>query len=263
MTLLLGGGKVEIAVCVKRVPDTAEADVRIDGSGRDIVRERLVYTINEADNYALEESLLWKERYGANVTLVSVGPREAEEVLRMGLAKGATAAVRMDDTGLEGLDGLSLAKLLADFFSGRGFDVIMTGCVATDDGNSQTGPALAQLLGLPHATYVTRSELVDNKVVVRRELEGGLLEVKEVPLPCVLSFQTGGNSPRYASILGIKRAAAKPIEQLSVKRPGEQKTGLVRLYLPEVVGSAQILGGTIEEKAQALAELLKSKGAVR
>ncbi|MEO0074398.1 MAG: electron transfer flavoprotein subunit beta/FixA family protein [candidate division WOR-3 bacterium] len=254
---------MEIAVCIKRVPDTAEADVRIDSSGRDIVRERLAYTINEADNYALEEALLWRERYGAGVTLVSFGSKEAEEVLRMGLAKGATAAVRLDDAGMEGLDGLALARVLAGFFSGRRFDVIMTGCVATDDGNSQTGPALAALLGLPHATYVVRSEFSGDKVVVRRELEGGLLEVKEIPLPCVLSFQTGGNSPRYASILGIKRAAARPIEQLPATRVGEQKTELVRLYLPEVVASAQILAGSLEEKTQVLAELLKTKGVVR
>ena len=91
---------VEIAVCLKRVPDTAEAEVKVDGSGRDIVKEKLAFTINEADNYALEEALLAREKHNANVTLVSVGPKAAEEVLRMGLAKGATAAARIDDAGL-------------------------------------------------------------------------------------------------------------------------------------------------------------------
>lgn len=251
---------MEIAVCIKRVPDTAEAEVKVDGSGRDIESERLAYTINEADNYALEEALLWKERYGAGVTLVSFGPKVAEEILRMGLAKGATAAFRIDGDNLQAVDGCGVASVLRGLLAGRGFDVIMTGCVATDDGNSQVGPALAAMLGVAHATYVTKSEFVGGKVIVRRELEGGLSEVKELPLPCLIAFQTGGNSPRYASILGIKRAAAKPIEQLEPQWPGEQRTELVRLYAPEPEASAQILEGTLEEKAQALAELLKSKG---
>lgn len=107
---------MELAVCLKRVPDTAEAEVRVDSSGRDIVKDKLAFTINEADNYALEEALLLKEKHGAGVTLVTVGPRLAEEVLRMGLAKGAGAAVRIDDAGLVGADPIALARVLAEYF---------------------------------------------------------------------------------------------------------------------------------------------------
>ncbi|MEO0085766.1 MAG: electron transfer flavoprotein subunit beta/FixA family protein [candidate division WOR-3 bacterium] len=250
---------MEIAVCLKRVPDTAEAEVRIDPSGADIVRDRLAFTINEADNYALEEALLLREKRGCGVAIVTVGPKAAEEVLRMGLAKGATAAVRIDDASLTGVDQMAIAGVFAEYFRVHSCDLILTGCIASDDGCSQVGPALAELLGLPHAAYVTSLEAREGSLAVKRELEGGLLELKEVAMPCVVTIQTGGNSPRYASIMGIKRAGAKPIEQV-VPAPAVAKSRLVRLYLPEVTSSAQILGGTTDEKAERLADLLRERG---
>lgn len=252
---------MEIAVCLKRVPDTAEADVKVDATGKDIVQDKLAFTINEADNYALEEALLVKEKHNANVTLVSVGPKPTEEVLRMGLAKGGTAAARIDSTGIGEADGIGLARVLAAWFKGKTFDLILTGAIASDDGNSQVGPALAELLGLPHAAYVTKLDVQAGKVVVKRELEGGFLEVKELATPCLVTIQTGGNTPRYASIMGIKRAGAKPIEQAVPVKP-ESRTQLVKVYVPEVVSAAQMLEGTVEEKAAKLATLLKEKGAV-
>jgi electron transfer flavoprotein beta subunit len=256
---------VEIAVCLKRVPDTAEAEVKVDASGRDIVRDKLAYTINEADNYALEEALLAKEKHNANVTVVSVGPKQAEEVLRMGMAKGAAAAVRIDDADLGTSDPIALARVLASFFTDKNFDVVMCGAIATDDGNSQVGPALAELLGRPHAAYVTRLDIQPDKLVVKRELEGGFLEVKELSLPAVVTIQTGGNSPRYASIMGIKRAGAKTVDQLAPAGLGgvpESRTTLVKLYVPQVTSAAQMLDGTTDEKAAKMAQLLKEKGAV-
>jgi len=252
---------VEIAVCLKRVPDTAEAEVKVDSTGRDIVKDKLAFTINEADNYALEEALLAKEKHNANVTLVSVGPKQAEEVLRMGMAKGATAAARIDDAGLAEADPIALARVLAAWFKGKNFDIIFTGAIATDDGNSQVGPALAELLGWPHAAYVTKLDIQPDKLVVRRELEGGFLDVKELPKPAVVTIQTGGNNPRYASIMGIKRAGAKPIDQVAPEKT-ESKTQLIRLYVPEVTSAAKMFEGSTEEKATAMARLLKEKGAV-
>ena len=252
---------VEIAVCLKRVPDTAEADVKVDATGKDIVRDKLAFTINESDNYALEEALLAKEQHNANVTLVSVGAKEAEEVLRMGLAKGATAAARIDAGAIGETDGIGIARVLAEWFKGKTFDLILTGAIASDDGNSQVGPALAELLGLAHAAYVTKLDIVDGKLTVKRELEGGFLEVKELSTPAVLTIQTGGNTPRYASIMGIKRAGAKPIEQAAAARP-ESKTELIKVYVPEVVGAAEMIEGSVDEKALKVAQLLKEKGAV-
>ena len=259
---------MEIAVCLKRVPDTAEADVKVDASGKDIVRDKLAFTINEADNYALEEALLAKEKHNANVTLVSVGPKESEEVLRMGLAKGGTAAARIDSTGIGECDGVGLARVLAAWFKDKRFDLIVTGAIASDDGNSQVGPALAELLGIAHAAYVTKLDIQAGKLTVKRELEGGFLEVKELSTPAVVTIQTGGNTPRYASIMGIKRAGAKPIEQAAGK-PVQPPAGavpvfpqLIKVYVPEVTGAAQMLEGTLDEKAGKMAALLKEKGAV-
>jgi electron transfer flavoprotein beta subunit len=250
---------LEIAVCLKRVPDTAEADVKVDASGKDIVKERLAFTINESDNYALEEALVAKEKLGGNVTLVSVGPKQAEEVLRMGLAKGATAAVRIDDAGIEGVDPVGIARVLAQYFRDKSFDLIITGCIASDDGSSQVGPALAELLDRPHAAYVTKLEHGEATATVRRELEGGLLEVKEVQRPAVVTIQTGGNTPRYASIMGIKRAGAKPVEQVTPPAVNT-RSALVRLFVPEVAAAAEMIDGTTDEKAAKVAQLIKEKG---
>ncbi|MBN2538267.1 electron transfer flavoprotein subunit beta, partial [candidate division WOR-3 bacterium] len=137
---------MKIAVCVKRVPDISEADVKVDASGRDVVKDRFQFTINEADNYALEEALLLKEAQDGEVTLVTVGGPEAVEVLRMGLAKGAARGVRIDSSGFEDADGLALARALAGFFRREEFDLVLTGCIAQDVEDSQVGPALAEAL---------------------------------------------------------------------------------------------------------------------
>lgn len=262
------GEPLKIAVCVRRVPDTAEALVKVDPSGKDIVRDKLAFTVNESDNYALEEALLTKDNAGAEVTVISVGPRESVEVLRMGLAKGAAAAVRLDDAELANADAQVLARVLAAYLRTESFDLVFTGCIASDTEDSQVGPALAQALGWPHAAYVTKLEVKDGSVLVKRELEGGVLEVEELSGQSVISFQTGGNSPRYASIMGIKRAAAKPISDTAVANLGvgpaelEPRTTVERLYVPEVSGAAEMLDGTVEEKAGKLAGILKDKGLV-
>jgi electron transfer flavoprotein beta subunit len=179
----------------------------------------------------------------------------------MGMAKGAGAAARIDDSGLAGADPVAVAGVLAEWFKGKTFDLIMTGAIATDAGNSSVGPALAEFLGLPHAAYVTKLDIQADKLVVKRELEGGFLEVKELSRPAVVTIQTGGNSPRYASIMGIKRAGAKTIEQASAGQTSS-RTSLVKVYVPQVTGAAKLLEGTTDEKALMLATLLREKGAV-
>ncbi|MFO7676129.1 MAG: electron transfer flavoprotein subunit beta/FixA family protein [bacterium] len=260
---------MKVAVCVKRVPDIAEADVRVDESGRDVVRDRFQFTINEADNYALEEALLFAENHEAEVVLVTVGGPETTEVLRMGLAKGAARAARIEPAGLEGADAVGLARVLAAYCRREEFDLVLCGAIAQDTEESLVGPALAELLDWPHAAYVTKLEPTDAGLTVKRELEGGFLEVKELPRPCVVTIQTGGNTPRYASILGIKRAGAKPVDELTPDGLGlaageigaaGSKTRLVRLYAPEVTGAAEMIEGDVPEKAARLAEILKERG---
>jgi len=262
---------VEIVVCCKRVPDTSEAEVVVDASGKDIRRERLAFTINEADNYTLEEALLIKEKVGGTVTLVSIGTKESDDILRMGLAKGADKAIRVHDDKLAGSDAFVLARILAKSIAPLKPDLVMCGSQAGDDGQAQVGVMLAELLGLPHAAYVTKVELAGNLAKVKRELEGGLYEVLELPLPALLTIQTGINMPRYASIMGIKRAQGKELKVLDAAGAGlapeevgaaAARTTLEKLYAPVSETHAEIIEGDVNEASAKLAAVLRERGLV-
>lgn len=251
---------MNIAVCIKRVPETAEAAVNIDSSEKRIVEDQLVFDINEADNYALEEALLLKEKTEGDITLFTVGPKKADEVIKMGLAKGATLGVRITPDNLEDLDPFKTAELLAKQIKEGNFDLILTGCISSDIGNSQVGVTLAELLGVPHATLVMKMEIEKGVVTVQRELEGGLLEELKLKLPALFTIQTGINEPRYASILGIKRAAQKEIKVVENITVEGMKTEIVKMYYPPAGKMAEILEGGVEEVSGKLCEILKGKG---
>jgi electron transfer flavoprotein beta subunit len=262
---------MNVVVCVKQVPETAEADLKIAPDGKSIVQEGLALQINEADNYALEQALLLTEEHGGAVTVVTLGPDSSDEVLRMSMAKGAQEAVRLADPAFDRGDALATAAALAAAIKGLEYDLVLTGCLASDDGHTQTGVALAELLGIPHATYVTQMEVGDGTVTVGRELEGGLIEKLVVGLPCVIGIQTGINEPRYASIMGIAKAAKRDIAAksaadlgLDAVAVGEAGSGtvVIELGFPPAGEGAQILGGTPPEASAKLAEVLKEKGFV-
>lgn len=259
---------MDIIVCIKRVPETAESEIKVDASGKDIIKERLTFDINESDNYGLEEAILLKEKFGGSVTLVSVGPPEVEDILRMGLAKGADTAIRVTDEKFKELDAFATAKLLQSVVkvACSKFDIIFTGCMANDDGCSQVGPTLAELLGIPHATLVTNIEIKESIAKVQRELEGGLLEVLEIKLPALFTIQTGINEPRYASLIAIRRAAAKEIKVIDAKMLGidelATKTRIDSLFPPPIGKRAQIIEGTPDEVATKVTGIFKEKGLV-
>jgi len=264
---------MNMVVCVKRVPDTAESEVHIDASGKDIEKSRLSFGINECDNYAVEEAIQIKERLGGTVTVISLGGKENDEVIRMALAKGGDEAIRLEDDAFAGGDGFAVAKALAAAIKGLEYDIVFTGALADDDGYAVVPVALAELLGVPHATYVKKVEILEDgkKVKVGRELEGGLLEFLEMDLPCVLGIQTGINEPRYASFKGIKQAAKKEIAiksaadlGLDPSEVGEAGSWAVleKFTLPVVGEMAEILEGDPDETAAKLAAILKEKGLV-
>jgi|YelNatPaOPRAMG01_1025707.scaffolds.fasta_scaffold10070_5 electron transfer flavoprotein beta subunit len=264
---------MNMVVCVKRVPDTAESEVHIDASGKDIEKSRLSFGINECDNYAVEEAIQIKERLGGTVTVISLGPKENDEVIRMALAKGGDEAIRLEDEAFAGGDGFAVAKALAAAIKGLEFDIVFTGALADDDGYAVVPAALGELLGVPHATYVKKVEILEDgkRARVGRELEGGLLEFLEIELPCVLGIQTGINEPRYASFKGIKQAAKKEIAiksaadlGLDPSEVGEAGSwAVLEKFTPPVVGEmAEILEGDPEETAAKLAAILKEKGLV-
>jgi len=264
---------METVVCVKHVPETAEADIVIRGDGRGIEEKDLTFDINEADNYALEEALLWKEKFGGSITVITVGSEDANMTVRMCIAKGADRAIRLDDARFAGSDSYAIARILHAALKDVPFDVVLTGIQASDDGYGQVGPILAQMLGLPHVAYVIETEIVEEGKLARvhRELEGGLHEVVEIELPAVFTIQTGINEPRYASILGIRKATKKEIDLSGLDALGLEedevgeagsKIGLEKLFFPPMGERAQILEGSPQEVSAELVGLLKDKGVV-
>ncbi len=263
---------MEIIVCIKRVPETAEAEVKIASNQKEIIKENLVFDINESDNYALEEALLLREKFGGSITLLTVGPQESDEVIRMGLAKGADRAIRVTDPKFERADGYATARVLAQAIKDLKYDLILCGCMASDDGYSQVGPTLAEMLEIPHAVYVTKVEINDTTAKVNRELEGGLMEVLSISLPALLAIQTGINSPRYASMLGIKKAASKELKVVDAGGLGltEDEVGekgswisIEKLYVPPVTRQAEIIKGAPDEVSTQLAQIIKEKGVLQ
>lgn len=263
---------MEILVCVKRVPDTAENEIEIKGDGTDIERDDLVYSVNEWDNYAVEEAIQIRDNVGGTVTVVTVGDEEAEEVLRRQMAMGADNGILLADDAFEGSDGRGIAAILkAEIEKGK-YDLILTGAQA-DGGAAQVGGMLAALLDLPYASLVNKIEIVDgNKIKVGREIEGGNQEMNEIELPCVLSIQTGINEPRYVGIRGIRKVASVEIPthgagDLGIAADtvgaGAARVKRVDYFTPEMGAGAEILEGSMEEKIDKLIELLKAKGGLK
>jgi electron transfer flavoprotein beta subunit len=262
---------LEIVVCVKQVPATAEVDLIVDDSGRGIEPRGLVQEMNEWDEYAIEEALLIKDRLGGTVTAITMGPEGSDAVLRRCLAKGADTAIWLKDEAFEGSDAYATAKTLQAAINGLEYDLIFTGAQAGDDNYSAVGGILAELLGLAHAQMVKKVEVGDGKLVVNRELEAGLEETLELPMPALLAIQTGINEPRYVSIMGIRKARKKEItvmglDDLGLTRDEVGEAGswmrVQRVYAPPVEKEPVILTGSPEEVAGRLVEVFRSRGLV-
>jgi len=262
---------MEILVCVKRVPDSAENEITVAASGSDIRRDDLVYSVNEWDNYAVEEAIQIVERTGGNVTVVSVGDQESDEVLRREMAMGAAQGLLLADDAFTGSDGLGLATILAAAARKGAYDLILTGAQA-DDGAAQVGGMLAALLDLPYASVVNLIEVKEGHLRIGREIEGGNQELSDIDLPCVLSIQTGINEPRYVGIRGIRKVASIEIPTLDASALGLDpatvgaagaKVKRVDYFVPPAGAGADMLQGSTKELAAQLLELLKSKGGIK
>jgi len=261
---------MNIIVCVKRVPETSEAEIAIDKSGKSIRTEDLVYDINEWDNYAVEEAVRIKESQGGGtITVVTLGPQESQDTLRRSLAMGADEALHLSDPALFGGDPYATARALHAALKDKPFDLLLTGVQAGDDGYGQVGPILAELFHVPHATMVTKLTIQDKKAQVHRELEGGMEEVVSLELPAVLAIQTGINEPRYVSIMGIRKAKSKGLRELSRNDislapedcgPAGSLTELKELFLPPAGKVAEIFKGSPDDVSVKVIEILKEKG---
>jgi electron transfer flavoprotein beta subunit len=263
---------VEILVCVRRVPHTSENEIELNSAGNDIERDELVYSINEPDNYAVEEALQIVARVGGSVTVATVGAEDDEEVLRREMAMGANHGILITDDAFSGSDGRGIATILKAFVQKGSYDLILTG-VQAEDGGAQVGGMLAALLDYPFASLVNSIEVLDGKKLkVSREIEGGNREMSEIDLPCVLSIQTGINEPRYVGMRGIRQVASLPIPNFDAAKLGidpsavgasAAKVTRVDYFIPSLGAGAEILHGTREENIDKVLELVAAKGGLK
>jgi len=257
---------MEILVCAKRVPDTAENEIQLNAGGADIERDDLVYSVNEPDNYAVEEALQIVARTGGTVTVVTVGGEADEEILRREMAMGANRGVLISNEGFGQADGRGIAAILKAFVQSGHYDLILTG-VQADDGCAQVGGMLAAMLDCPFASLVTSIEVLEGrKLKIGREIEGGSKEINAIDLPCVLSIQTGINEPRYVGMRGIRQIASVPIpavraSELAVDPEfASPKVKRMNYFVPPEGKGAEILEGSRDEVIGKLMDLLKAKG---
>ena len=263
---------MEILVCVRRVPDTSENEIALNSAGNDIERDDLVYSINEWDNYAVEEALQIVDRVGGSVTVVTVGSEEDEEVLRREMAMGAHHGVLLCDETYDGSDARGISTILKAFVKKGKYDLILTG-VQAEDGGAQVGGMLAAMLDYPFASLVNSIEILGEKTLkVSREIEGGNKEISRIELPCVLSIQTGINEPRYVGMRGIRQVASIPIPNPTVEELGIEsgsvgqaaaKVKRLDYFIPEAGKGAEMLHGSREENIDKLLELVAAKGGLK
>lgn len=263
---------MEILVCVKRVPDPAENEIELNSAGNDIDRDDLVYSVNEWDNYAVEEALQIVDKVGGSVTVVSVGDEDAEEIVRREMAMGADKGLLLCDEAFENSDGKGVAAILKAAVEKGSYDLILTGAQA-DGGAAQVGGMLAAMLDYPYASLVNVIEVGDDKAIkVGREIEGGNQEMNSIDLPCVLSIQTGINEPRYVGIRGIRKVASVEIPTwgaadlgIDPSTVGDKGAKVKRIdyFMPELGEGAEILEGSSDEIIAELVERLKAKGGIK
>ncbi|HLE53944.1 MAG TPA: electron transfer flavoprotein subunit beta/FixA family protein [Thermoplasmata archaeon] len=262
---------LNLVVCLKQIPNP-DLQFSVTPDGRDIRREGLNYKINGSDEYALEEAVRLKEKNGGRVVAVTVGPKRAESILREALAKGADEAVRVAYDDPAAFDVGKVARILAAAVKTLPHDLVLTGVQSDDYSNSATGGLVAGILGLPHVSVVTKVQVQGDGLQAWSELEGGLQRRYSVGLPALLSIQFGANTPRYAPLPAIMKAARVPIKEIAPAALGLASWEAVALPYafavrglapPAAKGHAEFIPGPVEEQAKKLAQLLREKGFVR
>lgn len=263
---------MNILVCLKQVPDT-ETQIRIAPDGKSIVTDNIKWVMNPFDEYAVEEALRLKEKFGGQATIVAVGPKRVTESIRTALAMGADKGILVDDPSLAGGDSLGTARVLAAVIKDLDYDIILCGKQGVDDDYGLVGSSLAGLLGIPQISIVVKLEVSEDGSSLRghREVEGGTLVV-ETPLPVLITAQKGLNEPRFASLPGIMKAKKKPLDVktiadlgLDVREVGESgaKIKIMQITPPEERKAGKIIeGDTPQEKAANLARLLHEEAKI-
>ena len=247
---------MKIAVCIKQVV-TQEWPLRANDAATWVQDQDASFEMNEPDGYALEEALRLKERHGGEVIVVAAGPARVTQVIREALARGADRAVHVESTALAVADGGAVAEELAAALEGEAVDLVLTGLQSHDQGFGQTGVALAELLGISHATIIVEVEVGEGQLRVKRELESGWFQWITLPMPALLTIQSGINQLRYATLKGIMGAKRKEIRTVTPDSPARARHRVLRLYAPERAKRTHLIEGSPAETAKELVRVLR------
>lgn len=258
---------MKIAVCIKQVP-TREWQPRLNDDKTWIRDQDVSYEMNEPDAYALEEALRLREKHGGEVVVCSAGPVRVQQVIREALARGADRALHVEDDSLAAADAFTAATALTAAMAEQKFDLILTGLQSDDQGHAQFGPVLAEKLSIPHSTIIMEVNVDPStgqdgqSVKVKRELEGGWFQYVTMPLPALLTIQSGINQLRYATLKGIM--AAKKKEIVKVAAPGglAARQKIVSLYAPQKAKQTVMIGGSAADAAKELVKRLREEARV-
>ena len=252
---------MKFAVCIKQVP-IREWQPRIDETRRAVREQDASFEMNEPDAYALEEALRLREKHGGEVIVCTAGPARASQVLREALARGADRAIHVEGDRLSSADAFVVAGALADAVREEKFDLVLTGLQSDDQGAAQTGVILAERLGLPHATIVMEVQVQEPSVRVKRELEGGWFQWVQMPLPALLTIQSGINQLRYATLKGIMAAKKKEIRKVTPAALPAAHLHTISLDVPRKTKQTQMITGSPAEAAKVLVQKLKDEARV-
>jgi electron transfer flavoprotein beta subunit len=249
---------MKIAVCIKQVP-TREWQPRLRDDKTWIREQDASFEMNEPDAYALEESLRLREKHGGEVVVCAAGPARVQQVLREALARGADRAIHVEDESLGSADAFVTAGSLAAAMADEKFDLVLTGLQSDDQGHGQTGVVLAERLGIPHSTIIMEIQIEGSNLRVKRELEGGWFQWVAMPLPALLTIQSGINQLRYATLKGIMAAKKKEIRKVARPAGLEPSQQIVALALPVRSKQTQMIAGSPAEAAKELVRRLREE----
>jgi electron transfer flavoprotein beta subunit len=249
---------MKIAVCIKQVP-TREWQPRLNDTKTWIREGDASFEMNEPDAYALEEGLRLKEKHGGEVVVCAAGPARAAQVIREALARGADRAIHVEHDDLGAADAFSVAGALAEAMREEAFDLVLTGLQSDDQGHAQVGVVLAERLGIPHATIIMDVEVEGGGLRVKRELEGGWFQWIALPLPALLTIQSGINQLRYATLKGIMAAKKKEVRRVAPAAAPAASQQIAALYVPERSKATRMIAGSPAEAAQELVRRLRDE----
>ena len=255
---------MKIIVAIKQVP-SRDSQLKVNSAGSWIEDADLAWEINEPDAYALEAGLQLKEKHGGEVVALCAGPEGASQTIREALAKGADRAIHIETGKAAISDPLVLARMMSKALESEKPDLLLTGLQSDDLGYGQTGVILAEVMGLPHATIIMDIEASGAGIKVKRELEDGWFQHVEMPLPALLTIQSGATKLRYATLMGIKKAKTKEVKKIAAADLGaaaQASIKLERVYMPEKTKNSQIFDGPAKEAAAKLVEKLRFEARV-